>query len=114
KSVSYWTDNGATYYYNPGAVSYTDTLKSIKAEFDSSGITLGSMQLDSWWYPKGPDNSWSSHGGIWQYTAAPALFQPDLASFQAGLGVPLVTHARWIDAASPLRYQYAISGNVAV
>ncbi|MDE3196293.1 MAG: hypothetical protein KGN84_08110 [Acidobacteriota bacterium] len=113
KYVSYWTDNGATYYYNPGPSLYMATLDSIRREFDTIGVRLGSMQLDSWWYPKGPDNSWSSHQGIWTYTASPALFQPDLASFQAGLGVPLATHARWIDSRSPYRSQYTISGNVA-
>jgi hypothetical protein len=112
KSISYWTDNGATYYYNPGGPSYTDTLASVKQEFDTKGIRLGSLQLDSWWYPKGPDNSWSSHSGIWTYTASPALFQPDLTSFQTGLKTPLVTHARWIDANSPYRSQYTMSGNV--
>jgi hypothetical protein len=113
KNVSYWTDNGATYYYNPGGPSYTDTLESIKGEFDAKGIALGAMQLDSWWYPKGPDDSWSDHSGIWTYTAAPDLFQPDLKTFQSILGVPLVTHARWIDVASPYRTQYVMSGNVA-
>jgi hypothetical protein len=113
KNVSYWTDNGATYYYNPGPTSYMSTLDSIREEFDSVGVKLGSLQLDSWWYPKGPDNSWSSHNGIWTYTASLALFVPDLATFQAGLKVPLITHARWIDAASPYRGQYTISGNVA-
>jgi hypothetical protein len=113
KSVSYWTDNGAAYYYNPGGPSYTDTLKAVKGEFDSKGIRLGSMQLDSWWYPKAPDDSWSSPGGIWVYRASPAIFQPDLASFQSGLGLPLATHSRWIDVASPYRSEYVISGNVA-
>ncbi|HVW84323.1 MAG TPA: hypothetical protein VHB50_06565 [Bryobacteraceae bacterium] len=112
KNISYWTDNGATYYYNPGGPSYTGTLDAIRTEFDAKGIRLGSMQLDSWWYPKGPDDNWSSHAGIWLYTAAPALFQPDLATFDAGLGTPLITHARWIDSASPYRTQYAMSGNV--
>ena len=114
RSISYWTDNGATYYYNAGGPSYTGTLDSIKAEFGAKGIALGSLQLDSWWYPKGPDDNWSSHSGIWTYTAAPALFQPDLRTFQAALGVPLVTHARWIDVASPYRTRYAMSGNVAI
>ena len=113
KTVSYWTDNGAAYYYNAGGSSYTGTLEAVKAEFTSLGITLGSLQLDSWWYPKGPDDGWSSGGGIWTYTAAASIFQPDLAGFQAGLGVLLATHARWIDAASPYRTQYTISGNVA-
>jgi hypothetical protein len=113
-NISYWTDNGATYYYNPGGSSYPGTLESIKAEFDASGIQLGTLQLDSWWYPKGPDDNWSSHSGIWTYIAAPALFQPDLRTFQTTLGVPLVTHARWIDVNSPYRSQYAMSGNVAI
>lgn len=113
QSVSYWTDNGAAYYYNPGGSSYTATLEAVKSEFSTKGISLGSMQLDSWWYPKGPNDLWSSSGGIWVYTAAPTLFQPDLASFQAILGVPLTTHARWIDVASPYQTQYTISGGVA-
>ena len=114
KQVSYWTDNTATYYYNPGGPSYTDTLDAIKAEFSAKGMALGSMQVDSWWYPKGPDDIWSDHGGIWTYTAAPDLFPDGLAGFQAGLGLPLITHARWIDAASPYRTQYAMSGDVIV
>jgi hypothetical protein len=114
KNISYWTDNGATYYYNPGDGGYMTTLDSVRAEFASKGVKLGSLQLDSWWYPKGPDNSWSSHSGIWTYVAAPDLFQPDLATFAAGLKVPLVTHARWIDSASPYRSQYVMSGDVAI
>jgi hypothetical protein len=111
--ISYWTDNGATYYYNPGATSYMETLDAVRAEFAAKNVQLGSLQLDSWWYPKGPDDSWSSHSGIWTYTAATDLFAPDLATFQAGLRAPLITHARWIDAASPYRGQYTISHNVA-
>lgn len=112
KTVSYWTDNGATYYYNAGGLSYTDTLQAVNAELAGKGIKLGSMQLDSWWYPKGPDDAWSSHGGIWTYSASTGIFQPDLATFQSKLGVPLTTHARWIDAASPYRGQYQMSGDV--
>ncbi len=112
KSLSYWTDNGATYYYNPGGSSYASTLAAVKAEYDAKGVKLGSMQLDSWWYPKGPDNSWSSRSGIWTYTASPALFTPDLATFQSRVKVPLVTHARWIDENSPYRSMYKMSGGV--
>ena len=111
-TVSYWTDNGATYYYNPGGSSYTGTLLGARAELAAKGIRLGSLQLDSWWYPKGPDNSWFSRGGIWNYSASPGIFQPDLKSFASDLGVPLVAHARWIDANSPLRSHYRMSGNV--
>ncbi|HEY6842807.1 MAG TPA: hypothetical protein VI391_01460, partial [Thermoanaerobaculia bacterium] len=52
--------------------------------------------------------------GIHTYVAHPDLFPDGLASFQSRLGIPLVTHARWIDAKSPYRSEYAISNNVAV
>lgn len=113
KSVSYWTDNGATYYYNPGPSSFPETLKAVRKEFDDKGIALGSLQLDSWWYPKGPDETWSAHGGMWNYSAAPGIFPAGLAALQTSLGVPLVTHARWLDVASPYRNRFTISGNVA-
>src|SRR5260370_329875 len=49
---------------------------------------------------------------MWNYTASPGLFQPDLKTFASNMGVPLITHARWIDVNSPLRSQYRMSGNV--
>jgi hypothetical protein len=49
---SYWTDNGAAYWYRtePGH----DPAGSIVAAVDDlldRGVPLGSVQLDSWWYP---------------------------------------------------------------
>jgi hypothetical protein len=111
----YWTDAGAPYYYQtePG-LSYPDTLAAVKADFNNNGIALGYMQLDSWFYPKGPQADWhDSADGIYDYSAAPALF-PSLAAFQQSLGIPLMTHARWIDATSPVRQQYQMSGNVSI
>lgn len=120
--LSYWTDNGANYYYHMetnaastfGPVkTYAQTLSAVKSSFDSLGIGLGSLQLDSWFYPKGPRVDWSdSADGIYQYLAAPSLFGSGLANFQQGLGIPLITHARWIDSSSPYRQQYKFSGGV--
>lgn len=114
--VGYWTDNGASYYYaTEGSLSYPDTLAAVKAGFDSAGIRLGYMQLDSWFYPKGPNADWTdAKDGLFQYDAAPALFGSNLSNFAQRLGVPLVTHARWIDPSSPYRQQFAISGNVSI
>ena len=114
--VGYWTDNGASYYYaTEGSLSYTDTLAKVKAGFDSLGVALGYMQLDSWFYPKGPNADWTdAKDGIFQYDAAPTLFGSNLSNFAQRVGVPLVTHARWIDPSSPYRQQYAISGNVII
>jgi len=114
KKLGYWTDNGATYYYaTEGSLSYPDTLAAVKSGFDALGIHLGYIQLDSWFYPKGPNADWSDgKDGIFQYDAAPALFGGSLSNFAQRVGVPLVTHARWIDPSSPYRQQYLISGNV--
>ena len=112
--IGYWTDNGASYYYHQQPnLSYQDTLTTVKAGFDEIGVELGYMQLDSWFYPKGPNRDWKDlSSGIYLYEAASELFPEGLKAFQKKLGVPLVTHSRWIDASSPYRQQYQMSGNV--
>jgi hypothetical protein len=113
-TLGYWTDHGAVYYYNYVG-TYLSTLQAMKAEFVGKGLQVGYMQLDSWWYPKGSSQSWSDNGdGMYLYVAVPALFPNGLASFQQQLGLPLMTHTRWIDPSSPYRSEYAMSGNVSV
>lgn len=115
--LGYWTDNGAAYYYSfDAAKGYEGTLQAVIQDFAAKGLPLGYLQLDSWFYPKGSSESWqgngTNRGGEYVYRAAPDLFPDGLATFQQRIGVPLVTHARWIDTASPYRQQYTISGNV--
>jgi hypothetical protein len=112
--IGYWTDNGATYYYHMApSMSYVQTLAAVKADFDRVGIPLGYLQLDSWFYPKGSVAAWDNNGaGIYEYVAAAPPFMSGLSRFQQTLGMPLITHARWIDASSPYRTLYKMSGNV--
>jgi len=111
--LGYWTDRGSAYWYNTApSMTYEQTLTSVKADFDRHGIPLGYLQLDSWFYPKGTAAAWDGAGGVYDYLAAPALFPEGLANFQRALKTPLVTHARWIDPASPYRALYSMSGNV--
>jgi hypothetical protein len=114
EKFGYWTDNGATYYYHfEPDLGYAGTLLAVKREFDQRGIALGYLQLDSWWYPKGPDQRWDDRAhGIFRYRAASDLFPDGLTGFQQQVGLPLATHARWIDPSSPYRNEYASSGNV--
>ena len=120
KYLGYWTDNGAAYYYNfDAAKGYEGTLIGVRDDLARRGLRLGYMQLDSWWYRKGESGDWNPQPyqwdfGIHTYAAHPELFPDGLASFRGRLGLPLVTHARWIDAKSPYRSQYVISNNVAV
>ena len=114
--LGYWTDAGSTYYYStePG-LNYPETLSAVKQDFARQGFALGYLQLDSWFYPKGQAASWlDMQDGIYQYFAASPPFASSLPGFRAALGIPLVTHSRWIDPASPYRQQYAMSGNVSI
>ena len=113
--ISYWTDAGAAYYYHPfDATQYVPTLDQLPQEFKRFSAPIGSLELDSWHYPKGSPPSWTNNGmGLDSFEADPAIFPAGLAAFQRTLGVPLITHTRWIDPSSPLRDKYTISGFVA-
>ncbi len=118
--LGYWTDNGAAYYYSyVSSLGYTGTMFSVRDQFATNGFPLGYLQLDSWWYPKGVANTWqgdatNNRGGVNQYVAESTLFPSGLTAFQQQLGLPLITHCRWIDGASPYRSQYTMSGNTIV
>ncbi|HXH40202.1 MAG TPA: hypothetical protein VNN08_16350 [Thermoanaerobaculia bacterium] len=120
ESLGYWTDNGAGYYYDwEPSLTYTGTLLAVKDEFAKAGISLGYMQIDSWWYPKGENGDWNrspsgGNQGIARYEAHPDIFPNGLGAFQKDLGLPLITHARWIDAKSPYRQTYKMSNNVII
>ncbi len=110
----YWTDNGAYYYYNyDTSTGYPATLLSVSNYFTSIGVPLAYMQLDSWWYPKGAQQLWSDKAdGQYTYTADATVLPDGIASLQQSLGMPLITHARWIDPSSPYRSQYTMSNDV--
>jgi hypothetical protein len=131
KYVGYWTDHGAAYYYNyDPALGYAGTLQSLVARYRREQIPIRYLQLDSWWYyktftgpdgkacgmgnPRLPEGAWNRGGGLLEYKAHPFLFTNGLAAFQKAVGLPLVTHNRWIDPASPYHEQYKISGLAAV
>lgn len=132
KYYGYWTDNGADYYYNyDTTLGYSKTLNALRERYENEGIPLGYMQLDSWWYEKSiydpngkpdadhknpnlPFGEWNRYGGMISYTADPFLFPKGLFAFHQELGIPLVTHNRWIDPTSLYHNKYKISGYAAV
>ncbi len=128
KYFGFWTDVGGDYYYSYDTTKgYEGTLLAIKTHYEKEGIPLGYIQLDSWWYEKSRNNVynkfgsdvknplmarglWNRSGGLWQYKADPVIFPEGLGAFQKKLGLPLITHNRWIDSASPYHEKYSISG----
>jgi hypothetical protein len=120
RSLGYWTDNGAAYYYDyDPRLGYEGTLLAVRDAFRKAGVPIGYMQLDSWWYPKGETADWNPTPSQWQYGIAtyeahPALFPRGLKAFHEALGLPLFTHARWIDEKSTYRKLYKMSNNVVI
>ena len=134
KYLGYWTDNGATYYYNYDVQKgYEKTLLDLMAYYRKQGLPFRYLQLDSWWYPKTftspsgkkpenphprnpkmPKGIWNRYGGMLKYEAAPDVFPDGLGEFHEKLVLPLITHNRWIDVESPYRSTYKISGVGAV
>ena len=131
RCLGYWTDNGACYYYNyDRALGYAGTLEALVAHFRKQGIPLRYLQLDSWWYyktlvdPDGhkgevknralPEGEWNRYGGVLKYVAHPAVLPEGLEGFGKKVGLPLITHNRWLDPASPYFQSYQLSGVAAV
>ena len=132
KYLGYWTDNGAAYYYNYDfSKGYANTLQGLVETYRQEQIPIRYLQLDSWWYYKTitnydgvagklkkseklPPGEWNRYGGLLEYKAHPYLFTNGLAAFQKAVGLPLVTHNRWIDPSSPYHEKYKISGIAAV
>jgi hypothetical protein len=127
KYLGYWTDNGAFYYYHYDKdKGYAGTLLALADHFHQEQIPVRYLQLDSWWYyksltaPNGkegkpkksdlPQEEWNRYGGLMEYRAHPTVFPEGLAAFQRKLGLPLITHNRWIDTKSPYHQKYKISG----
>lgn len=131
RDLGYWTDNGAYYYYNyDTSLGYAGTLETLVRRYRDEGIPIHYLQLDSWWYektftgpdgktgrtknPKLPAGEWNRYGGLLQYKPDPAVLPGGLTGFHDETGLPLVTHNRWVDPASPYRQKYRISGIAAV
>jgi hypothetical protein len=129
--LGYWTDNGAFYYYNydPG-LGYAGTLAALVQHLRARDVPVRYLQLDSWWYyksftdPQGgrggaknpalPAAEWNRYGGLLRYEAHPGVLPEGLAGFQRRIDLPLITHNRWIDPASPYHEGYRISGVAAL
>jgi hypothetical protein len=129
--LGYWTDNGAVYYYNYDTnFGYAGTLEKLVARYRDEKIPIRYLQLDSWWYektlagtdgrvgrtknPKLPAGEWNRYGGLLKYEADPAVLPGGLSGLHQDTGLPLITHNRWIDPASPYHEHYKISGIAAV
>ncbi|WP_291767787.1 hypothetical protein [Caldivirga sp. UBA161] len=100
-SLQYWTDTGGMYWYRtlPG-MNYAQTMLEIKRYMDDNGIGVKYYQVDSWWYPKNPED-----GGALEYHEVPELGS-DLGSLSRVLGPIISLHIRYPSRTSPYAQRY--------
>jgi hypothetical protein len=109
RDISYWTDNGAHYYYrSEEGMDYPATLEAALARLVADGLHVGAVQLDSWWYPHEQPRGLDAGATVvppsgamrWdaREDALPGGF--DRVRDAVG-GRPLVLHSRHLSARSP-------------
>lgn len=107
--LSYWTDNGAAYWYRtePGHTA-TSGIAATVADLVARGVPVGSVQVDSWWYPHevlrpfDTDEWVVPPTGMLEWEARPDVLPEGLGPLRAATGgLPLVAHTRHLSARSP-------------
>lgn len=88
--LSYWTDNGASLYYNPlPYTNFQDALIHVYNHTKENNIPIRSLQLDSWWYYKG------AGGGVKNWTALHSILPDGIDYLRNVTGWPILAHNRY-------------------
>ncbi len=101
--ISYWSDNGAYYFdgywplfFNATTNTAQDVFNALKAYHAELGLTIGTVQLDPYWYGGScgagtPAPGCAARGWPWaaDWQPAPGFFPDGLAS----LGLPLTLYS---------------------
>lgn len=109
QGLSYWTDNGAEYYYRaaPGR-SYPETIGAAVESLAAEGLPMHAVQLDSWFYPHETPRDIGEGAPIVPPSGAMTWDPRDdalpggFAAVSAATdGLPMVVHSRHLAAVSP-------------
>ena len=127
--VSYWTDNGAAYWYRTapapegdGRRSVTETLTATLADLRDRDVPYRSVQLDSWWYPHRTIRPFDTDAwdvpptGLDRWEARDDIHPEGITALRRELGdPPLVAHCRHLSSSSPYveRHECWVDGEYA-
>lgn len=113
--LSYWTDNGASYWYRtePG-YTVTEGIAATVTDLVDRGVPIGSVQVDSWWYPHEVLRPFDTEEwvvpptGMLEWAARPDVLPEGLAPLRDAVGgLPLVAHCRHVSAQSPYAERFS-------
>lgn len=109
-TLSYWTDNGAAYWYRTEAgEDLPTTLTNKLDELDALEVRVGVVELDSWFYPHETVRPVAEIGypeevpptGMVRWEARPDVLPDGVADLHGRLGErPMILHSRHIDPTS--------------
>jgi hypothetical protein len=106
--LSYWTDNGAAYYYRtePG-LDMTETLVRVAGALREQRVPFRAVQLDSWFYPHqvprplNTDQTQVPPTGMLAWEPPEDLLPGGISALREKLGSPpLILHSRHFSSAS--------------
>ncbi|MEY2469993.1 MAG: hypothetical protein QOF21_2691 [Actinomycetota bacterium] len=106
---SYWTDNGAAYWYKtePG-VAVDDNLVAAVDDLRARGVPFSTVQLDSWWYPHATLRPFNTAewvvppSGLMEWAARADILPDGIGALADRLGRPTMTaHCRHLSSSSP-------------
>jgi hypothetical protein len=108
--LSYWTDNGAAYWYRtePGH-DVAATLEATARELRAAGLPVCAFELDSWFYPHEVPRPVNPQGQVHVPPSGALLWEAREDVLPAGIedlrrrlgDPPLVAHARHFSSRSP-------------
>lgn len=109
--LSYWTDNGAAYWYRKEkGKDMGETIQAAVEALDDAGIEVGCVEFDSWFYEHEVRREFSDVGYIsvvpptgmlrWEPRPEIALVGGVSGLRERARGRPLVLHSRHISSAS--------------
>ena len=110
-TLSYWTDNGAAYWYRTEAGErLPESLANKVAELDDLGVPIGVVELDSWFYPHETLRPVAEIGypeevpptGMMRWEPRADVVPEGIDELNGRLGGrPMILHSRHIAASSP-------------
>lgn len=106
---SYWTDNGAAYWYKTEPdMTVTETLVATVEDLRARGVPFSTVQLDSWWYPHQTLRPFNTAEwlvpptGLIRWEPRDDVFPDGIDAIRTALGdPPLAAHIRHLSSQSP-------------